>query len=88
MTHITKSIQPAGSPAMDHNGFVSSSPLYHQHMLNDCHDGRRGGTQTLSGPAGHLKLHESPCGPSQTAGEKPVYTDTECRIVKHLHKLF
>ena len=48
--------QPAGSPAMDHNGFVSRSPLYHQHVLNDCHDGRRGGAQTLGGPAGHLEL--------------------------------
>ena len=46
----------AGSPAVDHNGFVSSPPLYHQHLLNDCHDGRRGGAQTLSGPAGHLEL--------------------------------
>ena len=48
--------QPAGSPAMDHDGSVPSSPLYHQHLLNDCHDGRRGGAQTLRGPAGHLKL--------------------------------
>ena len=41
---------------MDHDGSVSSPPLYHQHLLNDCHDGRRGGAQTLRGPAGHLKL--------------------------------
>ena len=47
---------PADSPAMDHNGFVPSSPLYHQHMLNDCHDGRRRGAETLRGPAGHLEL--------------------------------
>ena len=48
--------QPAALPAMDHNGFVSSPPLYHQHILNDCHDGRRRGAQTLRGPAGHLEL--------------------------------
>ena len=48
--------QPAGSPAMDNNGFVSSPPLYHQHMLNDCHDGRRGSAQILRGPAGQLEL--------------------------------
>ena len=41
---------------MDHDGSVPSPPLYHQHLLNDCHDGRRGGAQTLRGPAGHLKL--------------------------------
>ena len=55
-TYVRVMPQPAGSPAMDHNGFVSSLPLYHQHMLNDCHDGRRGGTQTFGGPAGHLEL--------------------------------
>ena len=49
-------MQPAGSPAMDHDGSVSSPPLYHQHMLNDCHDGRRGGAQTLRGPTGHVEL--------------------------------
>ena len=48
--------QPASLPAVDHDGSVSSPPLYHQHLLNDCHDGRRGGTQTLRGPAGHLEL--------------------------------
>ena len=47
---------PAGPPAMDHDGSVSSPPLYHQHMFNDCHDGRRGGAQTLRGPAGYLEL--------------------------------
>ena len=52
-------MQPAGSPAVDHNGFVSSPPLYHQHLLNDCHDGRRGGAQTLRSPAGHLELSYS-----------------------------
>ena len=41
---------------MDHDGSVSSPPLYNQHMLNDCHDGRGGGAQTLRGPAGHLEL--------------------------------
>ena len=51
-----KRLQSAGSPAMDHNGFVSSPPLYHQHLLNDCHDGRRGGAQTLRSPAGHLEM--------------------------------
>jgi len=35
-------MQLAWSPAMDHDGSVSSPPLYHQHLLNDCHDGRRG----------------------------------------------
>ena len=49
-------MQPASSPAVDHDGSVSSPPLYHQHLVNDCHDGRRGGTQTLRGPAGHLEL--------------------------------
>ena len=48
--------QPTDSPAMDHNGFVSSPPLYHQHMLNDCHDGRRRGAETLRSPAEHLEL--------------------------------
>ena len=43
---------------MDHNGFISSSSLYHQHILNDCHDGRRRGAQTLRGPAGHLELSD------------------------------
>ena len=46
---------------MDHNGFVSSPPLYHQHMLNDCHDGRRRGAQTLRGPTGHLELSHLVC---------------------------
>ena len=55
-TNVRVMPQSAGSPAVDHNGFVSSPPLYHQHMLNDCHDGRRRGAQTLSGPAGHLEL--------------------------------
>ena len=41
---------------MDHNGFVPSPSLYHQHVLNDCHDGRRGSAQTRGGPAGHLEL--------------------------------
>ena len=50
--------QPAASPAVDHNGFVSSSSLYHQHILNDCHDGRRRGAQTLRSPAGHLELSD------------------------------
>ena len=58
-THVRVMPQSAGSPAMDHNGFVSSPPLYHQHLLNDCHDGRRGGTQTLRSPAGHLELSYS-----------------------------
>ena len=53
---IHASKQSAGSPAVDHNGFVSSSPLYHQHLLNDCHDGRRRGAQTVRSPAGHLEL--------------------------------
>ena len=56
VTYITKRLQSAGSPAVDHNGFVSSPPLYHQHLLNDCHDGRRRGAQTLRSPAGHLEL--------------------------------
>ena len=55
-THGTSRLQPAGPPAVDHNGFVSSPPLYHQHLLNDCHNGRRRGAQTLRGPAGHLEL--------------------------------
>ena len=54
--YITKRLQLAGSPAVNHNGFVPSPPLYHQHLLNDCHDGRGRGTQTLRGPAGHLEL--------------------------------
>ena len=58
-THVRVMPQSAGSPAMDHNGFVSRPPLYHQHLLNDCHDGRRGGTQTLGSPAGHLELSYS-----------------------------
>ena len=49
-------MQPAGSPAMDHDRSVSSPPLYHQHMLNDCHDSRGGGAQTLRCPAGQLEL--------------------------------
>ena len=56
MKHGTGRLQSAGSPAVDNNGLVSSSPLYHQHMLNDCHDGRRRGAPTLGGPAGHLEL--------------------------------
>ena len=47
---------PAGSPAMDNNGSVSSPPLYHQHLLNDVNDGTGGGAQTLWGPARHLEL--------------------------------
>ena len=43
-------------PAMDHNGSVSGSPLYHQHLLNDVNDGMGGGAQTLRGPARHLEL--------------------------------
>ena len=42
---------PAGSPAMDHNGSVTSLPLYHQHLLNDVNDGTGGGAQTLRSPA-------------------------------------
>ena len=57
--HVRVMAQSAGSPAVDHNGFVSSPPLYHQHLLNDCHDGRRRGAQTVSGPAGHLELSYS-----------------------------
>ena len=57
--HVRVMAQSAGSPAVDHNGFVSSPPLYHQHLLNDCHDGRRRGAQTLRGPAGHLELSYS-----------------------------
>ena len=56
---MEQKLQSAGSPSVDHNGFVSSPPLYHQHMLNDCHDGRRGGAQTLRSPAGHLELSYS-----------------------------
>ena len=58
MYHVynKKWLQPAGSPAVDHNGFVPSPPLYHQHLLNDCHNGRRRGAQTLRSPAGHLEL--------------------------------
>ena len=54
--HVRVMPQSAGSPAVDHNGFVSSPPLYHQHMLNDCHDGRGRGAQTVNSPAGHLEL--------------------------------
>ena len=53
---MEQKLQLADLPAMDHNGFVSSPPLYHQHILNDCHDGRKGGAQTLRSPAGHLEL--------------------------------
>ena len=51
-----KWFHPAGSPAMDHNGSVSSPPLYHQHLLNDVNDGTGGGAQTLRSPAWHLEL--------------------------------
>ena len=73
--------ETTSSPAVDHNRFVSSSPLYHQHVLNDCHDGRRGGTQTLGGPAGHLELsHLVLLARLQENVEKlcMVYTDMEC----------
>jgi len=47
---------PAGSPAMDHNGSVSSPPLYHKHLLNDVNDGTGGSAQTLKSPAWHTEL--------------------------------
>ena len=50
-TCVQEGSWPAGSPAMDHNGSVSSPPLYHQHLLNDVNDGTGGGAQTLRSPA-------------------------------------
>ena len=76
--------QSAGSPAVDHNGFVSSPPLYHQHMLNDCCDGRRRGTQTLGSPAGHLELsHLVVLARLQekTCGHVEKLCDIECHMV-------
>ena len=46
-TCVKEGSWPAGSPAMGHNGSVSSPPLYHQHLLNDVNDGTGGGAQTL-----------------------------------------